>query len=413
MEIKTLKISDLKAAEYNPRIMPEEEMAALRRSIKTFGFVEPVVVNMHPGREYILIGGHQRKLAAEMEGLKEIPCALVRLDEEKEKALNLALNKIKGRWDEDKLSEIIFEIRSSKVVMATGFKEDEVSRILDNMLEPMNEESGEDIEIESESKLGEIYELGPHKLICGDCTDPATYQSLMGEERADMIFTDPPYNVAYKSRGDKLNDEGAQSIMNDDLSALDFDALIQNSFREMFQNAKEGASFYICSGWQSYPPFLAAMLQNGFYHSGVIIWVKPSGSLSFADYSHKSEWILKAKKPIHKTAQSIIYGWKKGKHSFFGENEYDVWDMPRKAVNHYIHPTEKPDWLAMRAIRNSTMRNAIILDPFGGSGSTMMAAEKTGRISRLIELDPKFCDAIRKRWAIYEKQKAYMENNSR
>lgn len=178
----------------------------------------------------------------------------------------------------------------------------------------------------------------------------------------------------------------------------DFKILIDKAFSLMLMAAKQGAALYICSGWGSYPQFLQSMLLNGYYHSGVIIWVKPNSSNGFNDYKYKSEWIAKAKKTDAKTAQAIIYGWKEGKHIFYGDNEFDVWEMPRKATQNYKHPTEKPDWLPMRAIRNSTKRSDIILDPFAGSGSVMAAAEKTGRRAFMIELDPKFCDVIRARW---------------
>lgn len=182
----------------------------------------------------------------------------------------------------------------------------------------------------------------------------------------------------------------------------------------MFEAARPGASFYICSGWSSYPDFREAMKRHGFHHSGVIIWAKDVPSMGHNDYRYKHEWIAKAQKgapkekpePKKKKAGSIIYGWKEGApHQWNGAMEYDVWDMPRKAVTKYLHPTEKPDWLAMRAIRNSTKRDDIILDPFGGSGSTLAAAHKTERRAMLIELDPRFCDVIRKRWERLNKPK--------
>ncbi len=162
--------------------------------------------------------------------------------------------------------------------------------------------------------------------------------------------------------------------------------------------AKIGAALYICSGWSSYPQFLESMLKNGFQHSGVIIWVKNVASMGWNDYRYKHEWIAKAKKVEPKTAEGIIYGWKSGTHKFNGEGEFDVWEMPRKAVTKYLHPTEKPDWLPMRAMRNSTDRGEIVLDPFSGSGSVMAAADKCGRRAFMIELDPRFCDVIRDRW---------------
>ncbi len=425
METTKIKLTDLRRAEYNPRIMPDSEMSSLKESIKTFGFVESVVVNTHScsvcgDRKNILVGGHQRTLAVEalwanrepIKGINTegdeayIPANLVDLHIEQEKLLNLALNKIKGKWDEKKLSDIIVELKESPYIPASGFRDDEISRILDQTLEDEESDEEETEDTEPRSKLGEIYELGPHRLICGDSTDPDTYKRLLGENRADMVFTDPPYNVNYKSRGAKLNEDGVGSIKNDNMDDAHFREFIDKAFNAFFIHAKEGASFYICSGWSSYPQFLESMLKNGFQHSGVIIWVKNVPSMGWNDYRYKHEWIAKAKKPDPKSAQGIIYGWKNGTHKFYGDNEFDVWEMPRKAVAHYLHPTEKPDWLAMRAMRNSTKRGDIILDPFGGSGSTMAAAEKVSRRACMIELDPRFCDVIRNRWERINKVRA-------
>ena len=411
----TIKIRDLKRADYNPRIMPDSEMSALKTSIKTFGFVEPIVVNSNSERYGVLVGGHQRLSALEAiiasgtipaginesdeQGIYMVPASFVDLSAEDEKLLNLALNKIKGKWDEEKLSAIIISLKEDPHIPASGFREDEISRILDQTLDDDKEEEEPiDDTKEPRSKVGEIYELGPHRLICGDSTDPETYRALLGKEKADMIFTDPPYNVNYHSRGEKLKGEELEKIKNDNMTAEEFKAFIDGAFYAMFMHAQEGASFYICSGWSSYPQFLQSMLANGFRHSGIIIWVKNVPSMGWNDYRYKHEWIAKATKPDPKTAESIIYGWKVGTHTFYGDNEYDVWEMPRKATARYLHPTEKPDWLAMRALRNSTKRNDVVLDPFAGSGSTMMAAHKTGRRAYMIELDPKFCDVIRDRW---------------
>lgn len=195
------------------------------------------------------------------------------------------------------------------------------------------------------------------------------------------------------------------------MSNEDFQKLIDDAFYNMLQNLRTGGAGYFCSGWSSYPAFLEALKKHGFEHSGVIIWVKNVASMGWNDYRYKHEWIVKAKKgkpEEKKKGLGFIYGWKKGgKHDFFGDKgEFDVWEMPRKAVTKYLHPTEKPDWLPMRAIRNSTKRDGIVLDPFAGSGSTMEAAEKTGRRAFLIEYDPKFCDVIRRRYEHFKpKQK--------
>lgn len=406
---------DLRRAEYNPRTMSEQAMSALMQSMITKGFINPMIINVHKDRRGYIIGGHQRLTAIERllakgiipkniepdeNGGYLIPAFTAEFELALEKEANLAMNKIDGDFIEDDVYKMILEMRYSPTLSSTGFSEVDVSRILDrNLPEEENEdEENDDSDKEPMSKLGEIYELGSHRLFCGDSTDPETYKKLLGDEKADMVFTDPPYNVNYKSRGDKLKDEGNESIKNDNMDDNQFRAFIDSAFYATFIHVKEGASFYICSGWSSYPQFLESMNKNGFQHSGVIIWVKNVPSMGWNDYRYKHEWIAKAKKPDPKTAQSIIYGWKEGTHKFYGDNEYDVWEMPRKAVAHYLHPTEKPDWLAMRALRNSTKRNDIVLDPFGGSGSTMAAAEKVGRRAYMIELDPKFCDVIRNRW---------------
>jgi len=415
MELKIIKVNskDLHRAEYNPRIMSEQKMSALMTSIETKGFIVPMIVNMHPTRQGYIISGHQRLTALERlatrgiiptgieiaeNGGYLIPAVIVEFDLLAEKESNLGMNNIEGDFIPKQVYDMIVDLKGSPTLPSTGFSEYDISRILDSQLPEEEDEETDEIEGEPRSKLGEIYELGQHRLICGDSTDPETYKKLLGPECADMVFTDPPYNVNYKSRGEKLNQEGNESIKNDNMDDAQFKEFIDAAFHALFTHTKEGASFYICSGWSSYPQFLQSMLQNGFQHSGVIIWVKNVPSMGWNDYRYKHEWIARAKKPDPKTAQSIIYGWKEGTHKFYGDNEYDVWEMPRKAVAHYLHPTEKPDWLAMRALRNSTQRNDIVLDPFGGSGSTMAAAEKVGRRAYMIELDPKFCDVIRNRW---------------
>lgn len=257
------------------------------------------------------------------------------------------------------------------------------------------------------STAGEIYQLGPHRLICGDATDPSAYEKLLAGEKASLLWTDPPYNVGYKSRGKELEATGKKSISNDDLDLGAFERLADASFYAISIHLRPGASCYVCSGWSSYPQFVKSLDKAGFENHGVIIWVKNSPVLGWRDYATKHEWIAKAKRPEGaRKAGGIVYAWKKGEtHDFYNRGEFDVWDMPRKATMQYLHPTEKPDWLPMRAIRNSTKRDEIILDPFAGSGSVMAAAEKTGRRAFMIELDPKFCDVIRDRWDRIEKAK--------
>lgn len=210
-------IKDLKRADYNPRIMPDAEMQALMKSIEVHGFVEPIVVNTHKDRYGVIVGGHQRLTAVERllakdavkglelkDGFWMIPAFEVSLDLDAEKQLNLGLNKIHGKFDEDKLFNLIVGMKESPTLPTTGFREDEISRILDRNMPDEQDDEKLVLEGQPRSKLGEIYELGEHRLICGDSTDPDTYSKLFGSVKADMIWTDPPYNVAYKSEGGGL-----------------------------------------------------------------------------------------------------------------------------------------------------------------------------------------------------------------
>lgn len=431
-----IALKDIRRAEYNPRYMPEVEMLALKNSLMDFGFVEPVVVNMHEcdicgDRKNVLVGGHQRTTATEQliqmgkvpKGVDErdtihyLPATFVDIHLEQEKALNLALNKIKGRWDDDKLAVLIRELKGSEYIPSTGFGENEISSILDRDI-PMDVEEdgageGEGLGNAPLSAKGEVYELGPHRLICGDSTDPETYAKLMNGEKADMLWTDPPYNVAYKSTAKALVEGGKQSISNDDLDWEAFERLSDAAFYNISQHLKAGAALYVCTGWNSFDKFKKSMERVGFELHALITWVKPSATMTWGDYRPKTELIGRGKKPEAKTARGIMYAWQGGEtHNFYSQGDIDVWEMPRKNTQAYIHPTEKPDWLPMRAMRNSSRRDDIILDTFAGSGSVMAAAEKTGRRAFMIELDPKFCDEIRKRWNRIERSRQGKEEKN-
>src|SRR3989339_41056 len=371
MENKTypaIAISLLKFAEYNPRKVTRSVIDQLKRSLQEFGCPVPIVVNTHKGRENVIIGGEKRVRAATELGWTDIPYNSVDIPLQKEKALNLALNKIEDQWEEEKPWDTEEEIK--------------------NITEPI-------------SKYGEVYQIGPHRLMCGDSTNANDVKKLMGEKLADMIFTDPPYNVAHTSRekqGKFHTEKGI--ILGDDQSQEDFKKFTEGFFNTMRDALKAGGVIYVCTGYTSYPLFYYQMLNSGFVFSSTIVWVKPSFSIGWSDYKKQYEQIMKGKLSKGKTkAEGIIYGWKQGeRHVFTGEaNESDVWNMPRKAVTEMVHPTEKPEWLIMKALKGGSKFGNIVLDLFGGSGSTLMAAHKTGRIAYLMERDEKFCDLIRKR----------------
>ncbi len=411
---KTIQIADLKHPPYNPREIKREDIDALKRSIERFGLRGLITVNARKGREGFIIGGNMTVMALKELEWKTIPkenVDSVDLSEKEEKALSLALNKIAQRrdWNDDKLAEIMAELNRSDFDMTlTGFSEVEISNLLDSQMleEPDEDEKTAEEEYEEikkpESKYGEIYKLGPHRLMCGDATKIDDVKKLLGSIKADMVFTDPPYNVAHVSheKSGKFPTEQGK-ILGDQQSQEEFEAFSEKVFANYREIMKSGAIIYVCTGYTSYPLWYYEMLNAGFEFSSTIVWVKPSFAIGWGDYKKQYEQIMKAKRSKSKTkAQPIMYGWKKGnRHFFYGDNnESDVWDMPRKAITKMTHPTEKPEWLIMRAIKNSSRVGHAIADFFGGSGSTLFAAHKLERVCYLLELDPCWCDVIRKRW---------------
>lgn len=415
MDQKTsVKIADLKFAKYNPREIAKDDIEALKKSIERFGLRGIITVNKRKGREGIIVGGNMTVMTLKEMGWIEIPeksVDFVDLSEKEEKALSLALNKIAERrsWNDEQLAEMMWELnRSDFDLSLTGFGEVEISNILDSQIldEPDEEEKTAEEEYKAikkpQSKYGEIYQLGRHKLMCGDATETEDIKKLLGDQKADMVFTDPPYNVAHVSHeksGKFPTAKGA--IMGDDQSQEDFETFTQKFLKNYCDLLKQGSSIYICTGYTSYPLWYFEILNSGFEFSSTIVWVKPSFSIGWGNYKKQYEQVMKSKKPKGKTkVQPIIYGWKKGqRHFFYGDNnESDVWEMPRKTITKMTHPTEKPEWLIMRAIKNSSRVGQLIVDLFGGSGSTLFASHKLERNCCLMELDPIWCDVIRKRW---------------
>jgi DNA modification methylase len=388
----------------NSRTHNETQVSQIVASIKEFGFTNPILI----GADDVIIAGHGRLLAAQRLGLTEVPVIrLPDLSETQRRALVIADNKIalNAGWDEELLALEMKELKDLDFDLdLLGFDEDEL-KALEQFGEPETEPQSEEDEVleaptEPITKYGDLWLLGDHKLLCGDTTIYDDVKKLMADETAAMVFTDPPYNVNY---GATMKDSlryhagslGGRKIMNDNLGD-GFAQFLTDSLSNlmMFNN---GAA-YICMSSSELHTLYNAFVAAGGKWSTFIIWAKNTFTLGRADYQRQYE--------------PILYGWRADqKHYWCGaRDQADVWAY-NKPVKNDLHPTMKPVELVERAINNSSKAGEIVLDGFGGSGSTLIAAEKTGRKARLIELDPKFCDVIVQRWEGYTGGKAQLVEN--
>lgn len=382
MLIEKKNTKDLLPAEYNPRkdLKPgDAEYEKLKRSIEQFGYVEPVIWNKTTGK---VVGGHQRlKVLIDM-GILEVECVVVVMDEDKEKALNVALNKISGDWDKDKLALLISDLQGADFdISLTGFEPAELDDLFKDTLKDGIHDDDFDVEEELKkppiTKLGDLWTLGRHRLVCGDSTKKDTLEMLMNSNKANLVITDPPYNVNYEGSAGK--------IKNDNMANDAFYQFLLDAFTNTESVMADDASIYVFHADTEGLNFRKAFADAGFYLSGTCIWKKQSLVLGRSPYQWQHE--------------PVLYGWKKkGKHQWYtGRKETTVWefDKPKKNGD---HPTMKPIPLLAYPIMNSSMSNCIVLDPFGGSGSTLIACEQTDRCCYTIELDEKFCDVIVKRY---------------
>lgn len=382
MQIEKKKVIDLVPADYNPRkdLKPgDKEYEKLKRSIDEFGYVDPLIWNKRTSR---LVGGHQRLKVLKDMGIDEVDVVVVDMDEEKEKALNVALNKISGDWDKDKLMLLITDLQGEDFdVSLTGFDPEELDDLFKDDMKDGVKDDNFDVDKELKkptmTKPGDLWQLGEHRLLCGDSTKEESYDLLMAGKQANLVITDPPYNVNYQGSAGK--------IKNDNMKDDAFYQFLLAAFTNMEKNMADDASIYVFHADTEGLNFRKAFSDAGFYLSGTCIWVKQSLVLGRSPYQWRHE--------------PILFGWKKkGKHCWYaGRKESTIWefDKPKKNKD---HPTMKPIPLLAYPIMNSSMTNSIVLDPFGGSGSTLIACEQTKRICRTIELDEKFCDVIVKRY---------------
>ncbi|MBS3945301.1 MAG: DNA modification methylase [Melioribacter sp.] len=439
-----MNLSDLKAADYNPRMIEDEAFNGLQISIEQFGDISGIVFNKRTGN---LVAGHQRVKALvdqygdleilginEDEGKIELPTGavfkvrFVNWDGKKERAANIAANSetITGRFT-DKLSLVLDEVRLELPDIYSGLMFEKIEMPLLDLYQGRIVEDNFDAEdevkkiTEPETKKGDVYLLGPHRLMCGDSTSKEDISTLMDGEKAKLIFTDPPYNVDYKSQAgysyesEKFGSNG-QKIFNDNKNDEDCIAFYSAVLKNLYDFTEDDVTLYWWFANSNYHLNRQALIDNNWHLSQTIIWLKNS-------------FVFSRGQDYHRCYEPCIVGWKKGKkhfkitsalnnlvdifslefHDF--QHQFDIWYERRDATNKYIHPTQKPVRLAERALKKNSQVNDIVVDLFGGSGSTLIACEQMKRRAYLMELDPKFCDAIVKRYMKFTNSNCIQKEN--
>jgi len=382
----------------NARTHSEEQIAQIAASIREFGWTNPILTDGDNG----VIAGHGRLAAARKLELTEVPVIeLGHLSPEQKKAYILADNRIalNSGWDEELLKLELQELQGVDFDLdLLGFGDDEIERLLngDQVGGGLTEDDAiPEAPVDPVSRTGDLWILGNHRLLCGDSTVLSDVERLMGGQLADMAFTDPPYNVDYgNSAKDKMRGKDRR-ILNDALGDGFYQFLYDACLNLLV--VTKGAC-YVCMSSSELHTLQKAWIDAGGKWSTFIIWAKNTFTLGRSDYQRQYE--------------PILYGWKQGVDHFWcgDRDQSDIWNYNKPRVND-LHPTMKPVELVERAIKNSSKSRDIVLDLFGGSGTTLIACEKTGRQARLIELDPKFADVIVKRWEEYTGQQAVREGD--
>lgn len=414
MNIQIIPIDQINAAVYNPRVdlqSGDPEYEKLQRSIEEFGYVEPIIWNERTGN---MVGGHQRyKILVNELGHTEVAVSVVDLDDQQERLLNVALNKVSGRWDEEALGKLLLELQETGANLElSGFNNDEIGDLIGSLPDipdvdvqvvedDFDVQSALDEIREPETRLGDVWRLGSHILMCGDATSPKDVSRLMDGTKAALIITDPPYNVAVTSDSARLAADGRSSIMNDDMPAEEFAGFLHAVFQNYAEVMESTAAIYVFHPSSYQREFENAMNAAGIVVRSQCVWVKNAASFGWSQYRWKHEPVfyahLKKKAPAWYGDRSQTTVWKAG---LLVEDPLPetVWEVSRGDVTKYVHPTQKPLELLAIPIKNSSKQGDVVLDFFGGSGSTLMTCEQMQRECRTLELDPVFCDVIKKRY---------------
>jgi DNA modification methylase len=398
IRIEQLPINDLRPDPANPRRISDQELETLTRSISEFGLIDPIIARRE---DKMVIGGHQRLLAARKLGYKTVPVVLADLTVEQAHLLNIALNKISGSFDQELLARLLKELQEVPNIdlSLSGFEDDELKKLLKSLNARERKERLENFDLDEAikaaqsspvAKPGDIWLLGDHRLACGDSTDREAVQRLMGQSKAAMTFTDPPYNVNYgETMKDKLR-KSSNKIINDNLGDA-FEPFLEKACKNIL-DFTEGA-VYVCMSSSELHTLQKAFIAAGGHWSTFIIWAKNTFTIGRSDYQRQYE--------------PILYGWREGVSHYWCQDrdQGDVWQVDKPSSSP-LHPTMKPLALIERAIQNSSQSADIVLDTFLGSGSTLIACERTGRICYGMELEPLYVDIARMRWEAFTGEKA-------
>jgi len=378
----------------NARTHSDAQVDKIAASIKEFGFNNPILIDQDRG----VIAGHGRLMASQKLGLEQVPTIeLSHLSDAERRAYILADNRLAldAGWDEEVLALELKRLEEEIDLSLLGFNDLELATLLDSLETEeglTDEDAVPETPDEPITKLGDVWQLGEHRLMCGDSTLIDSLEVLMAGQKADMVFTDPPYgmkygggraegaNVNFKNRSGGIKAHGM--IIGDDFVGDQLIEMIRDSVSAAVISCKSGAAKYVCFPWRTYSEFESALLQVGLKASACIVWDKKSIGLGNANYRPQHEFIF----------------YFKGDSWQGDKAQSDVWYMSRGATGEYVHPTQKPVELIEKAIFNSSKSQDLVIDVFGGSGSSLIACEKTNRVCMMMELDPKYCDVIVQRW---------------
>ena len=398
MNIKETNIGDITPYPKNAKKHPKKQVQQVADSIKAFGFNQPIVID----EAGVIIVGHGRYEAAKSLNLTSVPTLTLKLTEEQANAYRLADNKLnESEWD---MKLVIEELKglSDDLIDLTGFDSDLLVETGEK------DDSAPQLPTEAKSKLGEVYKLGEHIVMCGDSTKKEDVDKLMGIMKADMVFTDPPYNVDYSGRGENTSNK----IMNDSMSDASFDTFLGETFKRYAEKSKMGAGWYVFHSSSTQHQFQKAIEDNGWKVKNQIIWNKPVASMGWGDYRWKHEPMFycgneKTQFYGDRTHTTILnvpqdeqkaLAWLRIQKEMEAKGFSTIWSMKREPVGGYVHPTQKPVELISYALKNSSKEGDVVMDLFLGSGATLIACEKLGRVCYGMELDPRYMDVILQRY---------------